>query len=150
MKILTMGMIAIALMVQMGVGAGGHTGISAYAQEAKIKRKSIRMSDLHRATFYNDTAKMQALIDKGADVNVRASRKVTPLHMAAHEGHVEAATLLINSGANALALNAQQETALDVAIRKGHADLVDYFYSVNKSDETPLGYTPAPGSAEVK
>ena len=115
----------------------------ATAQEVKPKIR-ITMSDLHRAVFYNDNSLITRLLKGGADVNARASRKVTPLHMAAHEGHVEAARLLIKAGADTNLLNSAKETPLDVAIRKGRADMVDYLFTLTKTDKKHLGYTPMP------
>jgi len=59
---------------------------------------------------------IQALIAKGADVNVINSRSETPLHYACTRGHIDIMTYLLENGANANAVNSEGDNALHYAI----------------------------------
>jgi len=107
--------------------------------------KKIKMSDLHRAAFYNDVSQIEELLsDKSTDINARATNEVTPLHMAAHEGNLDAVRILVKNGADPDLRNKMLETALDVAIRKGKADVADYLFSITKTDKKNTQSSPIP------
>eukprot|EP00854_Cymbomonas_tetramitiformis_P007397 gene7397-8808_t len=71
------------------------------------------------------------LIDVGANVNKKDSRKASPIHHAAKQGHSDVMTLLIKSGAHVdardknnetplhLAVNTQEERAVQLLLEKG-------------------------------
>jgi ankyrin repeat protein len=62
----------------------------------------MNSQELHEAALDGNTAKVKALIDKGADVNAKATENggVTPLILAAQEGHFEMVRLLLDKGAD--------------------------------------------------
>ena len=58
---------------------------------------------------------VKALIEHGADVNVRGLDGDTPLHDAAVNGHEEITIVLIQSGGNPESENDKKETPIEVA-----------------------------------
>ena len=56
------------------------------------------ITPLHRAT--SNAAILKAMLDRGADVNARATDGDTPLHWAARDNNVESAKLLLKAGAD--------------------------------------------------
>ena len=58
---------------------------------------------------------MRALLEGGADVNVRGLLRCTPLILAVAEGHLEAVSLLLQHGAQVDLTNQYGDTALDRA-----------------------------------
>jgi ankyrin repeat protein len=67
---------------------------------------------------------VQALIQKGADVNARNSGGVTALMIAAANGQADMVTLLVHAGANVKAQTERGDTALSIAQAKGHDAVV--------------------------
>jgi len=109
---------------------------------------------LHEAAKEGDLAKVNRLIEGGADVNVRAENGATPLHFAADRGHRDVAELLISKGAK---INAETETGytpLHWAADRGHKDMAELLISkganVNAKNNrgwTPLAYAGLPLSS---
>ena len=104
-------------------------------------------TDLHRAISVNDTARAEALIRAGADVNATNRYGVTPLSLAAASGNVSLLDILVKSGANTKAADAalrDGRTLLMLAARTGNADAVTLLVakggSVNAA-ETRTGST---------
>ena len=62
---------------------------------------------------------VKALIEHGADVNVRGLDGDTPLHDAAVNGHEEITIVLIQSGGNPESENDKKETPIEVAEAEG-------------------------------
>jgi ankyrin repeat protein len=82
---------------------------------------------LHLAIYGDQEPSARALIDAGADVNVRSTgaiAKVPPLGTAAFVGSVPLARLLLDSGADANGENADGDTALDSAIFNADAEMI--------------------------
>lgn len=82
---------------------------------------------LHLTAFFGHVALATALLDRGADVNVRSTNglKNAPLHAAAAGGHTEVVALLLDRGADA---NARQEggwTALHSAAQAGNRQMIE-------------------------
>jgi ankyrin repeat protein len=80
--------------------------------DARSKRS---IPALVMAAARKQVAVVEALLDKGADVNIRATdaekgiEQITPLHVSATNGHVEILQLLLTRGAN---VNAQDKSGL--------------------------------------
>jgi ankyrin repeat protein len=55
---------------------------------------------IHSACAVRDHESVRALLEAGADPNVRQQGGLTPLHAAAHHGDTELADLLLKHGAD--------------------------------------------------
>jgi len=99
---------------------------------------------LHGAAIDDDAAKVESLIQKGIDANIRDLGGQTALHKAAYYGHTNAARVLLANGADVNARGAQGETALHFAAGKNHLAFVKLLLA-NGADvdpEEPSGWTP--------
>jgi uncharacterized protein len=72
---------------------------------------------LHYAAAVGDTAIMQALLDKTADINAESPNKTTPLMMAVRSGNTAAVQLLLDKNADIYHINDMGLSALDFAIQ---------------------------------
>lgn len=82
---------------------------------------------LLRYSATGDSAKVNEMIEKGADVNARDRFGDTPLHLAIKNRHPDTATLLIQRGANINVAGALGDTPLHVSIyeeQKGLSELL--------------------------
>ena len=70
-----------------------------------------------------DTAKVQSLLDKGANPNLKTDDGKTVLMLAAYLGHTDIAKLLIDKGADVNATDKDGKTALMYAAEKGNLDV---------------------------
>src|SRR3977135_4524671 len=66
-----------------------------------------------------DKAGLQALLQKGADVNAAQVDGMTALHWAAHKGDLQMAEMLVRVGANVKAVNRYGVAALSSAWENG-------------------------------
>jgi len=80
---------------------------------------------LHVAAHYSCLPAAEALLARGADVNVRDVWDETPLHFAARAGNVEVCTLLMGSRADTNAKNADDCTPLIAAAAAQKADICE-------------------------
>lgn len=82
---------------------------------------------LHMAAFGGNAATTERLIQKGADVNLRAGSKFrnTPLQTALLTGQYATARLLIEHGADVLVRQAKGFTPMHEAALLGRADLIE-------------------------
>lgn len=80
---------------------------------------------LVRAALDGHTDEVQALLDKGVDVNAVDKRGSTALMVAAWKGHSDIVKLLLDRGADVnLKKGDDGSTALMVAALEGHSDIV--------------------------
>ena len=100
--------------------------------------------------------KINAILDKGANVNARDDSQKTPLHWACGYGHMEVAMALVDRGADLDARNDSQRTPLHIACYSGHIELtialVDRGADNNARDvyqRTPLHYACINGNMEL-
>lgn len=119
---------------------GGNEGI-AELLIAEAKKDVINMggmynfTPLHGAAMHSSVKIVQALLDKGADVNARDLSGDTPLHTAAARGDTEIVKALLDAGAKANIKN-WREFPHDVA--KGSEVkqlLVNVFYAQEQRDK---------------
>jgi hypothetical protein len=91
-------------------------------QEASIERKNEELFD---AVKNGNTKKVEALLDKGADVNAKLKGRETVLHGAALKGQSDMVELLIRKGVD---VNAREDkygaTPLHLAAYNGHKRVV--------------------------
>jgi len=83
-----------------------------------------RVTLLHHVASQGDLAKMQLLLDHGANIDaIDDEYRSTPLGMAARWGRRDVVTLLLARGADPNASGAPWSTPLAWARKKGHADV---------------------------
>ena len=99
---------------------------------------------------------INAILNKGANVDARDENQKTPLHRACGEGHMEVAMALVDRGADVDARDEAQATPLHDACVKGHINVVnkllDMGADVNARDlaeMTPLHWACINGNMEV-
>lgn len=68
---------------------------------------------------------VNALIDKGADVNAKGKNEKTPLHWAAENGYLGIVKALIKAGANVNIRGKGEETPLHLATIIAHEDVIE-------------------------
>lgn len=86
-------------------------------------RTNVGSTPLHLAAANADPGPLKALIDAGADPNVRDHDGMTPLHVAAYSQNARHAQLLLEAGADPHALTASGRDPTSVA-RKAMANEV--------------------------
>ena len=90
--------------------------LSLWSLETKTVNKDYaNWTALHEACNHGYLEIVKALIEHGADVNVRGLDGDTPLHDAAVNGHEEITIVLIQSGGNPESENDKKETPIEVA-----------------------------------
>ena len=73
---------------------------------------------IHEAVFYEDKAKLMALIASGVNVNSENDAGLTPLHVAIKKRDLDLARVLIEAGADIDAQDNRGNTALILAVKK--------------------------------
>lgn len=112
--------------------------------------------DLFDAAGKGDAAKVQALLEAGADVNTRQGNFQTPLHRACAEGHLQVVRLLLDNWANPFVRDGANFTPLHWAAGRGHPPVVKALLA-NGADvhtqgywgQTPLLHVAGNGTPEV-
>ena len=85
-----------------------------------------------------DKAIVQALLQKGTDVNASQADGMTALHWAADHGDLPMAELLVRAGANVKAVNRFGVTPLSSACEAGNAPMVELFLKAGADPNTVL------------
>ncbi len=104
------------------------------------------ITPLHLAAWNGQSDCVRALLQAGADVNARNTRKwgasgLTALHYAANEGWSDCLRLLLEAGAQVDAGARDGETPLHHAARRGHADILRQLLAAGaKVDAATTGY----------
>lgn len=101
-------------------------------------------SELAKAATRGDLARVKALIDEGANVNVTDALGRTPLHMTAFYGRPKTAAHLIASGANVNAKDRVGMTPLHAAVLAGGQQEVELLLDKKADIKVPseIGLTP--------
>ena len=105
------------LALTLGLLVLGSLSLVLYRQ--RRQRAAQAGQALLRATEAGDVAEMQALLQRGADVQARNARGWTPLHVAAAGGEPTVVALLLQHGADVHAQSYVGMTPLDNAIARG-------------------------------
>lgn len=93
------------------------------AREAARAQSAVTLdTPLHHA---RTAAIAKALLDVGANVDARTSKRETPLHRAAALGRADVIPVLLDAGAVVDALDADGRTPLMAALRHTHAEAVE-------------------------
>ncbi|MGB8848069.1 MAG: ankyrin repeat domain-containing protein, partial [Terracidiphilus sp.] len=109
MKKVLVSIFALAMVLSWSLPAAGQASSSLNDQ-------------LIQAATNGDTAAVQQLLNKGADIEAKDAYGETALFEAARNGNTEVVTLLLNKGANIEAKDTYGETALYEAARKGNTE----------------------------
>jgi ankyrin repeat protein len=94
------------------------------ADPKRVTATDGRQTLLHIAAARGNLKLVQALVEKGADLEAEGWSKFTPLHAAASAGHTEVVKVLIGRGANVHAEGEGNQSILYSAALGGHADIV--------------------------
>lgn len=113
----------------------GHSGVARVLVEggANVDPDSDYLPPLHFAMFHCDSALVDRLIEKGADINRGDVDGATTLHRACWCDCDKVVEMLLDRGANTDVKNQSGMTALDYAVVYGHSAVVDVF--INKFPE---------------
>ena len=95
--------------------------IYSYLSDLKTPVKPVSLFD---AIAKGDLKKIESLLKRGVNPNIRDKDGQTPLHKAAYGGHVAVAKLLLEHGADIHARDNANWTPLHEAAYKGHVDVV--------------------------
>jgi uncharacterized protein len=93
---------------------------------------------LANAAEAGDKAAVQALLQKGTDVNASQGDGMTALHWAADNGDLQLAELLVHAGANVKAVNRFGVTPLSSACENGNGPMVELFLKAGADANTVL------------
>ena len=88
---------------------------------------SAQANELHDAVQAGDKVKVERLLSKGADINVKIDTGATPLSMAVLYDQKEISNLLVAKGADVNAKDNSGVTPLAVAAAKGNKETVNLF-----------------------
>ena len=89
-----------------------------------LAEKDHGRTELHKAAEAGDAAKIRALLDGGADINVACSKGDTPLTLAAWRGRDAAVELLLERGADPSHMNSAGQASLHKAAVAGRTGAV--------------------------
>ncbi|MDR2216316.1 MAG: ankyrin repeat domain-containing protein, partial [Nevskiaceae bacterium] len=103
-----------------------------------------QQADVANAAMRGDTAAVQQLLKKRADVNATQADGATALHWAVYNGDVALAQTLLKAGANPSAANRNGSTPLWLAATRGDAAMLKALLDAgaNANEELPLGRRP--------
>jgi ankyrin repeat protein len=112
--------------------------------------------ELLKAALEGNVEKVEELLSKGADPNVKDEDGNTPLHLAIKANHLQIARLLVERGADVNARNKRGKTPLHIAAERSNEEavalLVEKGADVNAKDEsmlTPLHVAVDQGSLAI-
>jgi len=80
--------------------------------------------ELLKAAEKSNLARVQQLLERGADVNAKLPSGITPLYVASQNGHAAVVAALLAEGADVKLKDSKGNTPLDYAQQKGHHEIV--------------------------
>jgi ankyrin repeat protein len=114
------------------------------------------VTGVHAAAFLGLCDVLRLLLDRGAEIETKATDNSTALHDAAQNGCLEVVRLLLNRGAEIEAKTTDNCTALHYAAQKGHLEVVELLLNRGAEIEakttdnsTALHYTAQNGHLEI-
>jgi ankyrin repeat protein len=113
-------MIRASLMAALALSVA----LIATGQEGSLANASAYAEDLFMAVKAGKSGRIEALIGRGANPNVRDAEGMTPLHYAAYRGDVAIGEALLRGGADPNAKDSLGMTPLHAAAFEGRADFV--------------------------
>lgn len=107
-------------------------------------RQGHRITLLHYMAMAHSKPGVEAMLDIGADANLRASDGTTPLWVAAIVGDLDIVQCLIAKGADVRARGKQGDTPLHVALINRHLKVAQYLLDQGADPDAPndLGISP--------
>ncbi len=90
--------------------------------------------ELLQALSAQNSESATALIEEGADLNVRDQENNTPLHLAVKIGNPKLCRAMLNRGADAMAQNLEGYSVLDCAVFSNNADVLEELLASDKAD----------------
>lgn len=102
-----------------------HALITCGADVERIEAGGNRGRPIHYAAAMKSSAQLEALVERGADIEAVMEGGLRPLHLAAKYGHVECVRLLLVKGADQDAKDREGKTALDLAVTLGMVGCVE-------------------------
>lgn len=122
-----------------GVSSADRAGVPARNNTANL---GVRLSE---AAFFGDYDTLKAMLDGGANVNVRDQSGMTPLAWAANKGGMRLVELLLDRGADVNCRNSDGWTPLHWAARSGNVDIAKVLLQAgaDKNLKNLLGRTAA-------
>jgi ankyrin repeat protein len=128
-----------------------------YSSDSRYSQRFPKeMTGLHLAAYFGVKAIVQLLLDRGADVNAKASEGRTPLYWPSQSGHLETVRLLLENGANIAAADKDGQTPLHRSSQSGYVEVVKLMLengadakAVNRYGQTPLHGASESGHVEV-
>ena len=95
------------------------------AEEDVHARDELGLTHLHRAASHGDLARIESLLERGADIDARADEiEATPLLFAASNARVDAVALLLERGADASLADVHEQTVLYFGIVRNRLEIV--------------------------
>ena len=108
----------------MGEAEAAKALLEAGAEVSAQSTNHMANSPLHAALAgAQSPAVVEALVERGADINLKAGAGVTPLHLAASRGSARFVDLLLAAGADPMAVADDGKNASAFASERGHAEL---------------------------
>ena len=113
------------------------------AESVELPQAPVSMNEteelLLRSAFNGNLAQVQAMVAKGADVNLTAPKGRTPLMLAASNGHESVVEFLVGKGADVNARDSGGQTALLYASKRSFNDtakfLIEHGADVNAQNK---------------
>jgi len=93
--------------------------------DTNIKVPKYGWTPLRLAVIHGHIAAAEALLNGGADPNVKDDENIPLLHQAVIRGKKEMVALLLDKNANVNAKDSDGETAMDEAVEQGNAEIID-------------------------
>ena len=95
------------------------------AEEDVHARDELGLTHLHRAASHGDLARIESLLERGADIDARADEiEATPLLFAASNARVDAVALLLERGADIALADVHEQTVLYFGIVRNRLEIV--------------------------
>ncbi|MBI2421253.1 MAG: ankyrin repeat domain-containing protein [Candidatus Hydrogenedentes bacterium] len=133
----SLGRAIIILSLALCLAACGNAGVNG-------RRDVLGRLALHQAVDSGDIAAVQALFEKGAQVNVTDLDGVTPLHRCARDGNLQMAELLLQHRADPNIKTRDGWSPVHLAVWHRHAAMANLILSYGglATEQTPEGWAP--------
>jgi ankyrin repeat protein len=122
----------------------GGLGIGLLVATAACLAAAGSDAPLADAAKAKDSASLRALLDRGADVNVRQADGMTALHWAAYQDDLGSVEMLVRAGADVNATNRYGVTPLSMACTNGNGAMAEFLIQAGADPNASLpgGETP--------